>query len=289
MEITAKRIWHSEIKFDRSVLPEPGDRYFRKPFSLPNKPMQGAKVLLSVDHAFVFYLNGTKVAQGSDWKKVTKIDVTEFLRPGKNLIAIAGTNEGSIANPAGILFSMKVLFASGEAQQIDSDTSWTSTADTPEQGWTSVDYVDSSWSEVRNYGTSNWGSLFDFTFEDKKGAFARASLVKQHPFMKALGRPSRENVSTSRDERPTLLQALELTNGEFFNGILEEGASLWMERYGNDSQQIVEQLYQKSFGRKPSDGERDILISALGDQPEKEDLQDIFWSTLILPEFQFID
>ena len=43
----------------------------------------------------------------------------------------------------------------------------------------------------------------------------RASLVKLDPFLKALGRPSRENVTTSRDDRATLLQALELTNGEF--------------------------------------------------------------------------
>jgi hypothetical protein len=212
-----------------------------------------------------------------------------FLKPGKNLIAIAGINEGRIANPAAVLFSMKVQYDTEEVVQLDSDTSWKSVADTPEEDWTLADFKDTSWTKVRNYGTSNWGRLIDFTFEDQNGTFARASLVKQHPFMKALGRPSRENVTTSRDQQATLLQALELTNGEFFNGVLEEGATLWMDRYNNDSKKIVAHLYQKSFGRKPSDAEQEILLSVLGDQPQKEDVQDVFWSTLILPEFQFID
>ena len=44
--------------------------------------------------------------------------------------------------------------------------------------------------------------------------FARAALVINNPFLTALGRPSRENVSTSRESQANLLQALELTKGE---------------------------------------------------------------------------
>ena len=107
--------------------------------------------------------------------------------------------------------------------------------------------------------------------------------------MKALGRPSRENVSTSRDQQATLLQALELTNGEFFNGVLQDGATLWIARYGNDSEKIVAHLYQQALGRKPSEAEQEVLLAVLGDKPQKEDVQDIIWSTLNLPEFQFIN
>lgn len=288
-QLIAKRIWHPEKKFDRIVLPEPGNRYFRKSFTLPNKSAQSAKALISVDHSYVLYINEAKVAEGSDWKKVNQLDVTQFLKPGKNIVAIMGTNEGTIANPAGVLFSLKVTYDDKELLQLESDSSWKSSAESPGKSWTSINYEDTSWSSVRNYGTANWGQLIDFTFEDHDGTFARASLVKQHPFMKALGRPSRENVTTSRDEQATLLQALELTNGEFFNGILEEGAALWMKRYNSDSKTIVENLYQKSFGRKPSKKEEEILLSVLGEKPKIEDVQDVFWSTLILPEFQFVD
>jgi len=51
----------------------------------------------------------------------------------------------------------------------------------------------------------------------------------------------------------------------------------------------VEQLYQQTLGRSPSQQEKNILLSSLGDTPQKEQLQDIFWSVFILPEFQFIN
>lgn len=106
--------------------------------------------------------------------------------------------------------------------------------------------------------------------------------------MKALGRPSRENVATSRDDQATLLQALELTNGAFFNNVLAEGASSWLEEYNADAEKIVDSLYLKSFGRKPTKKEKEIMLAAFGDQPTKESVQDLFWVTLLLPEFQFI-
>lgn len=288
-QLSINRIWHPELMFERTVLPEPGKRYFRKSFTLPKKSIKEAKVLISVDHSFTFYLNGSKVTKGSDWKKITKMDVTNFLKSGENIITIEGFNEGTIANPAGVLFTMKIQLDSKKELYINSDTTWKSFEGSPDLDWKSADFNDVAWSKVHNYGTSNWGRLIGFTFKEQHGDFARASLVKQHPFMKALGRPSRENVTTSRDDQATLLQALELTNGEFFNGILEEGAIQWLDRYENDSKKIVENLYQMSLGRKPSNEEQKILLGALGDTPKKEQVQDIFWSILMLPEFQFID
>ena len=61
--------------------------------------------------------------------------------------------------------------------------------------------------------------------------FARASLVKNDPFLTALGRPNRENVSTSRISQANLLQALELTNGNKFNLSLRKGAEIWAQKY----------------------------------------------------------
>ena len=287
--LPSSRVWHREIKFDRDVLPEPGKRYFRKTFPLHDKPIASAAVLISVDHSYTLYINEKKISEGTDWTKVDKLKVQNALTKGTNTIAIEGVNEGNIANPAGILFSMKISYADGSKMILNSDSSWKSTSIKPNEDWTSAGYNDYAWKEVRNYGTSNWGNLIDFTFEDHDGEFARASLVEQHPFLKALGRPSRENVTTSRDEQATLLQALELTNGEFFNNVLEEGASIWLVRYGGDSEKIVEELYQKSLGRETSDQEKKIMISVLGKEPKKEALQDLFWSTLMSPEFQFIN
>ncbi len=288
-ELTSSRIWHKETKFDRVVLPEPGKRYFRKSFTLPNTSIESASALISVDHSYTFYINDTELAKGSDWTQVDKLNILTTLRSGKNTIAIEGINEGKIANPAGILFSLKIVLTNGDEIVVNSDNTWKSTSDNPDKNWTSSDYNDSNWETVHNYGSSNWGKLIDFTFKERNAKFARASLVEQHPFMKALGRPSRENVTTSRDEQATLLQALELTNGEFFNNVLKEGAKIWLVKYNKDSGKIVNELYLHAMGRQPTDQELKIMVSALGNDPSIANVQDLFWSTLILPEFQFIN
>jgi hypothetical protein len=172
--------------------------------------------------------------------------------------------------------------------QSASGEGWKSTDVNPGVEWLSAAFNDSGWENVRNYGSMHWDQLLGFTFEDSMPTYARASLVRQHPFLKALGRPSRENVATSRDDQATLLQSLELTNGAYFNQVLEEGASNWLQQYGSNAAGIVDTLYLKCLGRKPSNKEKDIILSALGDTPDKEGLQDVFWATLLLPEFQFI-
>jgi uncharacterized membrane protein/mono/diheme cytochrome c family protein len=285
--LSSDRIWHKEVKFDRTVLPDPGKRYFRRVFDLPDKDIQMSSVLISVDHSYTLYLNGISISQGSDWEKVDKIDVTDLLTPGKNVIAVEGSNEGKIANPAGILFAMKIGYEDGQDILIQAGGDWKSTKEFPGDDWINLKFNDETWEKVRNYGSSHWDKLLNFKFEDSKNQFARASLVRQHPFMKALGRPSRENVATSRDDQPTLLQALELTNGDFFNNVLAEGATKWLNEY-HESEKIVDTLYLKSLGRKPTKLEKKVMLDALGVEPDVADVQDLFWATLLSPEFQFI-
>jgi len=287
-KIASDRIWHREIKFDRDVLPEPGDRYFRYVFTLPDQELQLAKLMVSVDHSYTLYINGESVSQGTDWRKVDKLEVSALLNKGKNVIAIKGSNEGKIANPAGILLFVKILYEKDSEIMIRSGVDWKSTAEQPGSDWQMLEFNDEDWTVVRNYGSKHWDQLVSLTFEDQERTFARASLVRQHPFMKLLGRPSRENVTTSRNQQATLLQALELTNGEYFNNILGEGAELWFDNFGNDRDAIAEALYQRSFGRSPSKQERQLVVNSLGETINKEALQDVFWATMLSPEFQFI-
>lgn len=285
--LSSDRIWHKEVKFDRAVLPDPGERYFRRVFDLPDKGIKMSSVLISVDHSYKLYINGKRISEGSDWKKVDKIEVTDLLTPGKNVIAVEGINEGKIANPAGILFAMKIGYEDGQDILIQAGGDWKSTQAFPGNDWINLKFNDETWENVRNYGSSHWDKLLNFKFEDSNNQFARASLVRQHPFMKALGRPSRENVATSRDDQPTLLQALELTNGDFFNNVLAEGATKWLIEY-TDSEKIADTLYLKSLGRAPTKQEKKVMLDALGVEPNVADVQDLFWATLLSPEFQFI-
>jgi uncharacterized membrane protein/mono/diheme cytochrome c family protein len=287
-KMIAKRIWHRELKFDRDVLPDPGKRFFRYKFSHSNVSPKSAEVLISVDDAYTLYINGEKVLTGNNWKHVGKIDIAKYIEEGENIIAIEAENLGVIPKPAGILFALKIVNTDNTETLITSNTDWFSTNKTPINNWKSLNFDDESWVKVKDFGFNHWGNLLDFSFEKNDQLFARASMVKQHPFLKALGRPSRENITTTRDEQATLLQALELTNGSYFNSVLELGASDWLEKYNQNSEDIVDTLYQKALGRNPSKQEKKIMLSALGSQPEKEALQDLFWATLLLPEFQFI-
>lgn len=117
--------------------------------------------------------------------------------------------------------------------------------------------------------------------------YARASLVRNDIFLTALGRPNRENVSTSRSSQANLLQALELTNGIKFNTVLESGSKKFLQRHYT-SNQIINELYKMSLGRPPEEPELKSAMEKLGTVPKEEDIQDLIWAILLLPEFQLI-
>ncbi len=291
--IEAGWIWHRERVVDRDVLPQPGKRYFRHTFSLANQVIEKAEALISVDHSFTLHVNGNELANGSDWRRVQRIDVQPHLVAGQNIIAIEAINDGDLPNPAGILFSLRLNYTDDTEQRIISNTDWRSSATTPAPAWQAVSFDDSDWPAVRRYASftrSHWGQLLDFRHEDRTSGlpFARASLVKLDPFMKALGRPTRENVTTRRDDQATLLQALELTNGVFFNTALQEGAQRWFNQYATDGKALVNDIYRTALGRPPTRQEEYAALDIIGDPVDEVDLQDFLWALLMLPEFQLI-
>ena len=118
-------------------------------------------------------------------------------------------------------------------------------------------------------------------------SYARASLVRNDVLLTALGRPNRENVSTSRSSQANLLQALELTNGNRFNSVLASGAKKWKGKLKN-SDEIINGLYLMSLGRYPEKSEMKVASDMLGPLPSEENIQDLIWAIVLLPEFQLI-
>lgn len=287
-------IWHGEVEVDRINVPQPGRRLLRKTFSL-NKAqgLISASVLISADDQFEFYFNGGKTGEGNDWRDVFHIDIPLDRIKENNVIAIAATNDGPISNPAGLLFTLRLGFQDSSFQYIYSDPTWKTTADTSILGWQEEGFNDEEWAAAHRYGRfrdSYWGVLLDYTFDKKDDALpiARASLVRQDPFMKSLGRPTRENVATQRDVEATLLQALTLTNSDFFADILVRGAHIWFDQYGDDPRQLIDQLYIHLLGRQPSKKEIRTIGKLYDKNQSPEQVEDIIWSLVNLPEFQFI-
>ncbi len=118
-------------------------------------------------------------------------------------------------------------------------------------------------------------------------SIVRAAVVTNDGFLSALGRPNRENVSTSRESQANLLQALEFTNGAKFNEMLLRGATKWLDNY-KSTEIIIKEFYNRSLNRKPTDKELQVSLNILGQSPGKEQIADLFWSVILLPEFQII-
>ena len=124
-------------------------------------------------------------------------------------------------------------------------------------------------------------------YDPSSHLFARASLVVNNPFLTALGRPNRETVATGRESQANLLQALELTNGDRFNSALKKGSENWKKNFKN-SDVIIKEIYRRAFNREVQAKEYDVAKKLLGDNPDTNSIQDLFWAILLLPEFQII-
>jgi Protein of unknown function (DUF1553) len=117
--------------------------------------------------------------------------------------------------------------------------------------------------------------------------FTRASLIRNDPFLVALGRPGRETVTTSRSSQANLIQALELTNGYTFNQGIRRAAEKWQRDY-TDPGRLITALYRRTLGRTPSKDEQTVAMNSLGPDPSPETIQDLMWAMMIHPEFQLI-
>lgn len=117
----------------------------------------------------------------------------------------------------------------------------------------------------------------------------RASLAFLDPLMAALGRPNREQVVTRRDSRATMLEALELTNGEALDRVLRAGARKRLERDAAGTDQIVRELYNAALARDPNPAELAIAKELAGEPATEAGLADVLWTLVLLPEFQLVN
>src|SRR4051794_23711074 len=77
----ARWIWYPEGDPAQEV--PAGTRYFRAPFDLPaGREVARATLTATADNEFVAYVNGDQVAEGDDWTRAERVDVTGKLAPG---------------------------------------------------------------------------------------------------------------------------------------------------------------------------------------------------------------
>jgi len=110
-------------------------------------------------------------------------------------------------------------------------------------------------------------------------------------FLRTFGRAERKTVCSCEVKmEPNLGQALHLINGDVTgNRILSGKVVATMITEGKSSEQIIDSLYIRAFGRRPTQTEKSQLLAQIGTDPKmvKQDLEDVFWALLNAKEFMF--
>jgi mono/diheme cytochrome c family protein len=280
--------------------------YFRKTFQLSTVPTE-ATVVIGCDNSFKLYVNGKAAGSGDDYSHPVVFDIRQYLKKGENLVAVEAINHlpgnqiptpktavAGTENPAGLIFYARIRGNANRAKIMDiaSDSSWM-WSNVEKTGWEKPQFVSTDWSrsaELGNLAMQPWRMRRDFIpnklAADHPGT-VRAALVAADPLMVALGRPNREQVVTTRSAEATMLQALEMTNGETLYDILKRGAANLVGSAKNN-RDLIQKIYEQALGRKPSSEELAMAEELVGAPVKKEGVEDLLWATAMRPEFQLI-
>lgn len=150
---------------------------------------------------------------------------------------------------------------------------------------TAEQFVDAVW---RITGTAPGKPHFNPALPEGGEVAVRASLMKSDLLMRALGRPNREQIVSSRPNDLTTLEAMDLNNADILSKLLEKGAKAMLERHKGDASAIAADLYQQALSRLPTGEEKQMVVDYLGPTPAVPAVQDFLWSVILLPEFQLI-
>lgn len=297
----AKWIW-TEAAAEAKALAEPV--YLRKTFTLAALPARAHAVVAS-DNSFKLFVNGKEIASGKDYTQPNFVNLQPHLVAGENVIAATAINhtpgntpppageppKESEANPAGFIFIAQFLGAG--TNEIVSDKTWRASKTAPE-GWASLNFDADAWHVAAELGAANmapWklGAKLDSAMGmAEEHSVVRASLVAADPLAVALGRPNREQITTTRASAATTLQGLELTNGDTLDKILKRGAAKLLKGYKGSTAKLVEDVFTRSLGRQPTKKELTLAVELIGAPAKAEGVEDLLWSVAMLPEFQLI-
>jgi len=122
--------------------------------------IKGVRVLVSCDNACEIWINGQFAGRSTEWAEPPKISAGNFLKTGRNVIAIKGLNEGSMAG-----LVARVDSGGGQDAKViaESGAEWKLTGANPGAGWEKESFNDSAWPNaivVAKLGDSPWRNVF---------------------------------------------------------------------------------------------------------------------------------
>ncbi|PQO44271.1 DUF1549 domain-containing protein [Blastopirellula marina] len=292
VELVAKWIWGDSA--NGGAIPPSGETIaLVRQFDLAQAP-ESAVAAITCDNEFQLFVNRKEVAASTEWTELKSVSLTPYLKKGANELVVIAKNAGAGANPAGLYFQAKIDLKGGEAVTIATDENW---------GWTTAPKKDvitrqplAEWAAGQKPATivpalAVWTNSVG---EPAKLALTgetpmvRAALMKGDFLMRALGRPNRDQVVSSRPDELTTLEAISLANGPEFDAALARGAKQLLARDWANSRELVDHVYLSLLSRHATDQEQTLLAEAIGEKPDPQSVQDMLWTVLMLPEFMII-
>jgi hypothetical protein len=115
----------------------------------------------------------------------------------------------------------------------------------------------------------------------------------ENSFLKTFGRNQRRiTCECERSDEPSVIQVLNLSNGDTLNNKLVSSESIverWLETYKEDPSGLVRAATLRTLSRFPTDAETARLIEELRapDSDRRVVLEDLLWSLMSSKEFLF--
>jgi putative heme-binding domain-containing protein len=149
-DVTPKWIWTTHLPSRRERA------YFRRTVDVPS-PVKEAYVVGTCESEVTMRLNGKSLFITTSWKEPLRVDVTERLRQGLNVL----TAEARAGGRAGLLVEMVIHLQDGEKIVVPSDRSWLASR-VATDGWQDSDFDSGAhrhWNpsaEVARLGDGPW-------------------------------------------------------------------------------------------------------------------------------------
>jgi hypothetical protein len=252
-----------------------------------------ARAVFIADNEAEIFVNGKLVASEKnppEGPRGRTVNLTHF-RSGRNSMIVVTRNGGDGPNPAGFILEAHLTLENGSKTVIATDSSWKWTAKLPDsQGRFSKAPRD--WQPAAEAASPGVWDRFVVGLAaglsaDGSVPMVRASLVNSDLLMRALGRPNREQIVSMRPDNITTLEAIDLANGEVLAGLLKGGAER-LDRDAAPADKLVDSVFMRAIGRRPTPPEKAVLVKELGMRPSRQAIEDLLWMVLLLPEFQFV-
>ncbi|HUY89853.1 MAG TPA: DUF1549 domain-containing protein [Pirellulales bacterium] len=289
--LTGKWIWS---RADASQAAAGETVVFRKQWNLKSVPQQ-AVAAISCDNSYELFVNGQRAAAGDNWQQPGAVLLANRLKAGMNELLIVAKNGGQGPNPAGLFFEARLFDAEEAIETIASDAAWQWTAQQPERNGRfktePADWQPAALVERPEVWAASLEAPLTQTLDQAgqaAGLMVRASLVKSDFLMRSLGRPNRDQIVSVRPDELTTLEAIDLSNGQQLADMLTRGARRLVARPWQSPRKFIAWLYQFALSRQPTADEANILAEAVGPALTQQNVEDVLWSVIMLPEFHLV-